>query len=239
MLDVRDLTVGYGDLRVLWGVSFRVAAGELVALIGPNGAGKSTALKAIAGLIPAESGRVTLDGASLLDEPPYARIRRGLSLVPEGRGLFPAMTVQENLELGGFAMVPPGGLRAAIDRVAGLFPVLAARRRQLAGTLSGGEQQMLGIAMALVSGPRLLVLDEPSLGLAPLVVDHLYATVARLKREGLTILLVEQQVFLALDLADRAYVLETGRIRLEGTGAALRADAHVQDAYLGQADPIA
>ena len=235
MLEVSDLTVSYGDLRVLWGIGFRVGAGELVALIGPNGAGKSTTLKAVAGLIPVDAGRVTLDGASLLDEPPYTRIRRGLSLVPEGRGLFPAMTVQENLELGGFAVPPPEGLRAAVERACGLFPILAARRRQLAGTLSGGEQQMLAIAMALFSRPRLLVLDEPSLGLAPLVVDQLYETVARLKRDGLTVLLVEQQVYLALELADRAYVLETGRIRQEGTGRALLADAHVQETYLGVA----
>jgi branched-chain amino acid transport system ATP-binding protein len=235
MLEVADLSVSYDDLRVLWGVSFHVGAGELVALIGPNGAGKTTALKAIAGLIPVEAGRVTLDGASLLDEPPYTRIRRGLSLVPEGRGLFPAMTVRENLELGGFAVPPPDGLRAGIDRVSALFPILAARRGQLAGTLSGGEQQMLAIAMALLSRPRLLVLDEPSLGLAPLVVDQLYQAVAELRRDGLTILLVEQQVFLALELADRAYVLETGRIRQEGPGRALLADARVRDAYLGAA----
>jgi branched-chain amino acid transport system ATP-binding protein len=235
VLEVSDLTVSYGDLRVLWGIGFRVGAGELVALIGPNGAGKSTTLKALAGLIPVDAGRVTLDGASLLDEPPFTRIRRGLSLVPEGRGLFPAMTVQENLELGGFAVPPPEGLRGALERAWALFPILAPRRRQLAGTLSGGEQQMLAVAMALLSRPRLLVLDEPSLGLAPLVVDQLYATVARLKREGLTILLVEQQVFLALELADRAYVLETGRIRQEGTGRALLADPHVQETYLGVA----
>jgi branched-chain amino acid transport system ATP-binding protein len=235
MLEVAGLTVSYGDLRVLWGVDLRVGAGELVALIGPNGAGKTTALKAIAGLIPVDAGRVTLDGASLLEEPPYTRIRRGLSLVPEGRGLFPGMTVRENLELGGFAVPPPDGLRSALDRVSTLFPILAARRGQLAGTLSGGEQQMLAIAMALLSRPRLLVLDEPSLGLAPLVVDQLYRAVAALKRDGLTILLVEQQVYLALELADRAYVLETGRIRQEGPGRALLADAHVRDAYLGAA----
>jgi branched-chain amino acid transport system ATP-binding protein len=235
MLEVAGLTVSYGDLRVLWGVDLRVGAGELVALIGPNGAGKTTALKAIAGLIPVDAGRVTLDGASLLEEPPYTRIRRGLSLVPEGRGLFPGMTVRENLELGGFAVPPPDGLRSALDRVSTLFPILAARRGQLAGTLSGGEQQMLAIAMALLSRPRLLVLDEPSLGLAPLVVDQLYRAVAGLKRDGLTILLVEQQIFLALELADRAYVLETGRIRQEGPGRVLLADAHIRDAYLGAA----
>jgi branched-chain amino acid transport system ATP-binding protein len=235
MLEVRDLSVAYGDLRVLWAVSFVVGAGELVALIGPNGAGKSTALRAIAGLVPVEAGEVLLEGRSLLGEPPHTRIRRGLALVPEGRGLFPAMTVEENLELGGFAVSPPEGLGPALERIYALFPTLAARRRQLAGTLSGGEQQMLAIGTGLLARPRLLVLDEPSLGLAPLVVDQLYDTVGGLKREGLTILLVEQQVFLALGLADRAYVLETGRIRQEGTGAALLADAHVQEAYLGVA----
>jgi branched-chain amino acid transport system ATP-binding protein len=237
MLEVRDLSVAYGDLRVLWGIGFTVRQGELVALIGPNGSGKSTTLKAIAGLIDVEEGTVTLDGISLLGEPPYRRIRRGLCLVPEGRGLFPAMTVEENLELGGFAVPPPEGLARAVERIYALFPILAERRRQLAGALSGGEQQMLAIGMGLVSRPRLLVLDEPSLGLAPLVVDRLYETIARLRREGLTILLVEQQVFLTLELADRAYVMETGRIRQEGSGRALLADPHVQAAYLGVASP--
>jgi branched-chain amino acid transport system ATP-binding protein len=233
VLEVRDLSVAYGDLRVLWRVSFTVRQGELVALIGPNGAGKSTALKAIAGLVAVEEGTVTLDGASLLGEPPHTRIRRGLCLVPEGRGLFPAMSVEENLELAGFAVRPPEGLTRARERIYALFPVLAQRRRQLAGSLSGGEQQMLAIGMGLVGRPRLLILDEPSLGLAPLVVDHLYATIARLRGEGLTILLVEQQVFLTLELADRAYVLETGRIRQEGEARALLADPHVQATYLG------
>jgi branched-chain amino acid transport system ATP-binding protein len=237
MLEVRDLSVAYGDLRVLWRVGFTVRQGELVALIGPNGAGKSTTLKAIAGLIGVEEGTVTLDGISLVGEPPYTRIRRGLSLVPEGRGLFPGMTVRENLELGGFAVPPPEGLAGALERIYALFPVLAERRRQLAGALSGGEQQMLAIGMGLVCRPRLLVLDEPSLGLAPLVVDRLYETIARLRSEGLTILLVEQQVFLTLELVDRAYVMETGRIRQEGSGRALLSDPHVQAAYLGVASP--
>jgi len=239
LLEVRDLSVSYGDLRVLWGISFAVRRGELVALIGPNGAGKSTALRAIAGLIPPETGTVTFEGASLTSRPAYTRLRRGLSLVPEGRRLFPAMTVEENLELGGVAAPPPAGLRAEMERVYQIFPILAERRRQLAGALSGGEQQMLALGMGLVSRPRLLMLDEPSLGLAPLVVDQLYEALARLKREGLTILLVEQQVFLALSLADRAYVVETGRVRREGTGRALLEDPHIQDHYLGAVTPAA
>jgi branched-chain amino acid transport system ATP-binding protein len=233
MLEVQDLTVSYGDLRVLWEVSFSVNKGEMVALIGPNGAGKTTSLKAIFGLIPVDAGQVRLDGVSLLGRPPYERIRHGLGLVPEGRRIFPAMTVEENLELGGFAVPPPNGLRQEIERVCELFPILAERRRQLAGTLSGGEQQMLAFGMALISRPTLLILDEPSLGLGPLVVESLYETVAQLKREGLTILLVEQQIFLALELADRAYVLETGRIRREGRGAALLHDPHIRSTYLG------
>ena len=233
MLEVKDLSVSYGDLRVLWEVSFYVNKGEMVALIGPNGAGKTTSLKAIFGLVPVEAGQVRLNGTSLLGRPPYERIRHGLGLVPEGRRIFPAMTVEENIELGGFAVPPPNGLRHEMERVYELFPILAERRRQWAGTLSGGEQQMLAVGMALISRPTLLVLDEPSLGLGPLVVESLYQAVGRLKREGLTILLVEQQVFLALELADRAYVLETGRIRREGTGRDLLHDAHIRSTYLG------
>ena len=215
MLEVSDLTVSYGDLRVLWGIGFRVGAGELVALIGPNGAGKSTTLKALAGLIPVDAGRITLDGAPLLDEPPYTRIRRGLSLVPEGRGLFPAMTVQENLELGGFAVVPPEGLRVAVERACELFPILAARRRQLAGTLSGGEQQMLAMGRALMSHPRLLLMDEPSMGLAP-------------------VLVVEQNANVSLSIADRGYVLQTGNIVLADRADALLANEELKKAYLGR-----
>src|SRR3990172_2502838 len=233
MLEVKDLSVSYGDLRVLWGISFSVRKGELVALIGPNGAGKTTSLKAIFGLVPVEGGQVSLNGASLLGRPPFERIRHGLRLVPEGRRIFPEMTVGENLALGGLAVPPPRGLRHEIDRVYSLFTILAERRRQWAGTLSGGEQQMLAVGMALISNPTLLVLDEPSLGLAPLVVHALYEAVAQLKRDGLTILLVEQQVVLALTLAERAYVLETGRIQREGSGSNLLNDPHIRSTYLG------
>ncbi len=233
MLEVAGLDVAYGDLRVLWDVSLSVRQGELVALVGPNGAGKTTTLRAIFGLVPILKGSVTFRGASLLAEPPYTRIRHGLSLVPEGRQFFPHMTVAENLELGCYAVGARNGLRQELGRIYAIFPVLAERRRQLAGTLSGGQQQMLAIGMGLISHPVLLALDEPSLGLAPMVVDSVYDAVARLKAEGLTVLLVEQQIYAALELADRAYILETGRIRLEGTGRALLADPYIRSTYLG------
>ncbi|HEY7493869.1 MAG TPA: ABC transporter ATP-binding protein [Candidatus Tectomicrobia bacterium] len=230
MLQVRSLSVAYGDLPALRDVSFDVGAGELVALIGPNGAGKTTALKAVLGLLPCQAGTITLQGQSLHNQPPHRRVRLGLALVPEGRHIFPRMTVQENLELGAAQ-----GLRApsaTLEWSYGLFPLLAERRKQLAGTLSGGQQQMLAIGRALMSNPRLLMLDEPSLGLAPLVVDQLYDTIGALKAEGLTILLVEQQVYGALELADRAYVLETGRLVREGKRADLLADDYIQKTYL-------
>ena len=233
MLEVAGLDVAYGDLRVLWDVSLSLRQGELVALVGPNGAGKTTTLRAIFGLVPIRKGNVTFQGASLPAEPPHTRIRHGLSLVPEGRRFFPRMTVAENLELGCFAVGARDGLRRELDRIYAIFPVLAERRRQLAGTLSGGQQQMLAIGMGLISHPVLLALDEPSLGLAPMVVDSLYEVVARLRGEGLTVLLVEQQIYAALELADRAYILETGRIRREGTGRALLADPYIQATYLG------
>ena len=239
MLDVAGLDVAYGDLRVLWDVSFSVRQGELVALVGPNGAGKTTALRAIFGLVPVLAGRVLFRGIPLLAEPPYTRIRHGLSLVPEGRRFFPRMAVEENLELGCFARGARDGLRRELARIYAIFPALADRRWQAAGTLSGGQQQMLAIGMGLISHPALLALDEPSLGLAPLVVDHLYEVLGRLKDEGITVLLVEQQIYSTLELADRAYILETGRIRREGTGRALLADPYIRSTYLGIGAPPA
>jgi branched-chain amino acid transport system ATP-binding protein len=235
---VAGLDVAYGDLRVLWDVSFSVRQGELVALVGPNGAGKTTALRTIFGLVPVLKGAVTFQGVPLLAELPHTRIRHGLSLVPEGRRFFPQMSVEENLGLGCFAVGARQGLRRELDRIYAIFPLLAERRRMAAGALSGGQQQMLAIGMGLISHPVLLVLDEPSLGLAPMVVDHLYEVVARLKGEGLTVLLVEQQVYAALELADRAYILETGRIRREGTGRDLLADPYIRSTYLG-VSPVA
>jgi branched-chain amino acid transport system ATP-binding protein len=237
MLDAAGLDVAYGDLRVLWDVSLTVRRGELVALVGPNGAGKTTTLRALFGLVPVQRGRVVFEGADLLAEPPHARIRRGLSLVPEGRQFFPHMTVEDNLELGCFALGARNGLRRELDRIYAMFPPLADRRRQAAGTLSGGQQQMLAIGMGLISHPVLLALDEPSLGLAPLVVDQFYEVLARLRGEGLTVLLVEQQIYAALGLADRAYILETGRIRREGTGRDLLADPYIRSTYLGIGAP--
>jgi len=230
MLQVRGLSVAYGDLPALRDVSFDVRAGELITMIGPNGAGKTTTLKAVLGLLPCRAGTMTFQGQPLHDQPPHRRVRLGLTLVPEGRHIFPRMTVQENLELGAARgrRAPVAGLEWSF----GLFPILAERRKQLAGTLSGGQQQMLAIGRALMSNPQLLMLDEPSLGLAPLVVDQLYDKIGALKAEGLTILLVEQQVYGALELADRAYVLETGRIVREGNRADLLADDYIQKTYL-------
>jgi branched-chain amino acid transport system ATP-binding protein len=230
MLQVRGLNVSYGDLPALWDVTFDVRAGELVALIGPNGAGKTTTLRALLGLVRCQAGEITFQERHIHSQPPHRRVRLGMALVPEGRHVFPSMTVQENLEVG--ASRARRERLQALARPYALFPILAERRQQLAGTLSGGQQQMLAIGRALMSNPRLLMLDEPSLGLAPLVVDHLYEKIHELKVAGLTILLVEQQVYGALELADRAYVLETGRIVRQGRGAELLADDYIQKTYL-------
>jgi len=232
VLEVNQLSVTYGDLRAVWDASFRVNAGELVAIVGSNGAGKTTTLRAIHGLIPAAGGEIVFDGRRLTGEPSYRRVKEGIALVPEGRRVFPAMSVLENLEIAAFASGARGDLRARLDEVFELFPVMAERRAQHGGTLSGGEQQMLAIARALMARPRLLMLDEPSLGLAPIVVERLYETIGRLREQGLTMLLVEQYVYGALDLADRAYVLETGRITRAGGGRELLRDDYVRKTYL-------
>ena len=218
-------------------MSLEVRAGELVALIGANGAGKSTLLRAIAGLLGPAAGRVTLDGQDVTGRAPEAILRAGAALVPERRRIFGDLTVLDNLELGGYAL-PRGrefrrGLEAGVDAAYTLFPVLRQRRRQLAGTLSGGEQQMLAIGRALMSRPRLLLCDEPSLGLAPLVVQEIMKLLARLRETGTTILLVEQNARLALRFADRAYVLEVGRVALSGASADLLANDQLKAAYLG------
>ncbi len=231
--EVADLEVAYGDVQVIWSVSFEVRAGEIVTLIGPNGAGKTTTLRVLSGLLDARRGRVQWRGEALCGLAAHEIVRRGVVQVPEGRKLWPRMTVEENLLLGAFAPSARAGAAEQLERVYGLFPRLQARRHQLAGTMSGGEQQMCAIGRGLMGRPTLLMLDEPCLGLAPLLVAELFARIRQIARDGVTILLVEQKVTDALELADRGYVLESGRTILSGSAAELQANAHVQQAYLG------
>ncbi len=232
-LSVQHLAVRYGDLIGVADVSLEVAEGAVVALIGANGAGKTTTLNAIAGLVPAAGGAVLWGGELITGSAAHAVIRRGVALSPEGWRLFVNQTVEQNLRLGATVLRDRARMAALLARVFELFPRLAERRRQRAGTLSGGERQMLALGRALMSDPRLLLLDEPSLGLAPAVVESLYATLDRLHREGLTLLLAEQSVELALEIASHAYVLQTGRTVLDGPAAALARDPRVQAIYLG------
>jgi branched-chain amino acid transport system ATP-binding protein len=237
MLRVRNLDAGYGSLTVLRRVSIHVKPGEIVAIVGANGAGKSTLLKAIVGLVRARSGDVLFEGEDVTRTPTIDIVAAGCSLVPEGRQVFADMTVWENLVLGGHVQrrrAGGHGQQADLDRICALFPVLADRRRQLAGTLSGGEQQMLAMGRALMAHPRLLMLDEPSMGLAPLVVRDIFGIVARISASGSTVLLVEQNARSALRVAHRGYVLETGTITMQGTSEELLANRDVQRAYLGK-----
>ncbi|HEX7125726.1 MAG TPA: ABC transporter ATP-binding protein [Thermodesulfobacteriota bacterium] len=233
MLAVDALRVSYGPVRALDGVSFEVAQGELVALLGANGAGKTTTLKSIAGLLAPDGGSVRYRGASLAGRTPAARVRAGIALVPEGRRVFAHSTVLENLELGAVTRPDRREVARSLARVFDLFPVLAKRRSQPAGSLSGGEQQMLAIGRALMSSPSLLLLDEPSMGLAPKIVTQIFELILVLNEEGTTVLMVEQNARLALEIVDRAYVLEGGRTVLSGTSEALAGDRAVADAYLG------
>jgi branched-chain amino acid transport system ATP-binding protein len=237
LLEVHGLSAHYGAVAALRDVSLAVRSGELVALIGANGAGKSTLLRAIAGLLAPSAGRIALEGRDITGQPPEAILRAGIALVPERRRVFADLTVADNLELGGYAL-PRGrdfrrGLDAGIAEAYRLFPVLERRRQQLAGTLSGGEQQMLAIGRALMSRPRLLLCDEPSLGLAPRIVQEIMQLLGTLRAAGTTILLVEQNARMALRAADRAYVLETGSVVLSGTGGELLEDDQLKAAYLG------
>ena len=234
MLAIRDLSVSYGGLTALRGVSISVEEGQFVAIVGPNGAGKTTLFKAISGVVPAGSGAITYEGRNLLAVPPHERVHQGIAHVPEGRQVFAAMTVLENLEMGAYASRGRAAWQRNIERIFGLFPVLAERRAQLAGTLSGGEQQMLAIGRGIASSPRLLLLDEPSMGLAPAVADLIFDRIAALHREDrVTLILVEQRVAEALESCDYGYVLETGRVVLEGTHQMLSANDRVRRAYLG------
>ncbi|MGN6536318.1 MAG: ABC transporter ATP-binding protein [Mesorhizobium sp.] len=233
MLEVCDLEVAYGDVRALWGVSIHVDAGSVVAIVGANGAGKTTLLRAISGLLPTRRGTIALGGASLAGLAPEAIACMGIAHVPEGRGLFRQMTVLENLELGAFQPKARGNMRQALDKAYALFPRLKERAGQKAGSLSGGEQQMLAIARATMSDPKLLILDEPSIGLSPLVVQQMFSLIETLHRQGVTILLVEQNIHQALKISDYAFVLKTGEIAMQGTGAELIADPEIQKAYMG------
>ena len=233
MLEIADLSVHYGNIRALDGISLRVESGELVALIGSNGAGKTTTLKAITGLLRASHGAIRFEAEDITRASTDRIVSLGISHCPEGRRIFGRLTVRENLVLGGITR-PKAEVRSDMERIGDLFPRLRERMGQQGGTLSGGEQQMLAIGRALMSRPRLLILDEPSLGLAPLMVERIFEVIDDLKRNGLTILLVEQNVHHALDSADRAYVLESGRITLEGTADALRHDPQVEHSYLGR-----
>jgi branched-chain amino acid transport system ATP-binding protein len=235
MLELKDVHVRYGSIRALGGVSLRVETGELVALIGSNGAGKSTTLRTISGLLRATQGTISFEGADVTHAPSDRIVALGIAHCPEGRRIFGGLTVAENLRLGGVsrARSQTAAVAEDLEMVLQLFPLLRERLAQAGGTLSGGEQQMLAIARALMSRPRLLLLDEPSLGLAPLMVERIFETIAELKRQGRTILLVEQNVHQALDVADRAYVLETGRITLDGAADVLRHDPKVEQSYLG------
>jgi len=237
LLVVDGLEVTYGKIRAVKGVSFSVAAGAVVTLIGANGAGKTTTLRTLSGLLTPSAGTVSFEGRRIDGMPAHQIVELGIAHVPEGRRIFPRMTVRENLELGAFTRADTasaGELAADLDRVFTLFPVLAERRKQAGGTLSGGEQQMLAIGRAMMSRPRLLMLDEPSMGLSPIMMNLIFTTLAELKAQGTTILLVEQNAQAALALADRAYVIETGSVVLEGSAAELSASEQVRKAYLGE-----
>jgi branched-chain amino acid transport system ATP-binding protein len=236
MLKVEDLRVQYGNVEVLKGISFEVHPGEVVVIIGSNGAGKTTTLKTVTGLpelLKSVRGRISFEGRRIDKRKPDKIARLGMAHVPEGRQVFPDQTVKDNLLLGGYQRRDYMEIGRDIDRMAERFPILGQRRTQLAGLLSGGEQQMLAIARALMSQPRLILFDEPSMGLAPLIVKQVFEIIEELKKEGKTILLVEQMAFQALGIADRAYVLETGEITLSGTGKELLQDDRVKEAYLG------
>jgi branched-chain amino acid transport system ATP-binding protein len=232
VLSVENLRSAYGRIEVLHGISIEVRGGEIVTLVGANGAGKSTLLRVISGVQPISAGAIRLDGKSLQNVPSHGRVALGIAQVPEGRQLFAPLSVEDNLKLGAWSHAAAEA-RSQIDRIYTLFPMLAEMRKTVAGALSGGQQQMLAIGRALMARPRLLLLDEPSLGLAPRLVDQILETIRQFKRDGLTMLLVEQNAHAALAIADRAYVIENGMIAMSGTAAEIRGDQRIREAYLG------
>jgi len=235
LLQLRELRVAYGGIQAVKGIELELRTGELVCLIGANGAGKTTTLNAIAGVLPLTGGDILYAGERINPVPAHERLRRGIALVPEGRGIFTRLTVEENLRMGAYSRKDRAGIEADLERVYTLLPRVRERLHQVAGTLSGGEQQMLAIGRALLSRPRLLLLDEPSMGLAPLLVEKIFEVVQSVAREGVTVLLVEQNARLALEFAGRGYVMASGRLILTGSGEALLADPGVRAAYLGEA----
>jgi branched-chain amino acid transport system ATP-binding protein len=234
LLDLKKLEVAYGGIHAVKGIDVEVGQGELVCLIGANGAGKTTTLKGICGLLPIKAGKIFYDGADITGKPAFQLVRRGLAMVPEGRGVFGALTIEENLAMGAYIRNDRDGIKADIERVYHLFPRLKERRRQTAGTMSGGEQQMLAMGRAMMSRPRLLLLDEPSMGLAPLMVQKVFETIVTISGEGVTILLIEQNAKLALEVSRRGYVMESGDVILSGDASSLLHDPKVRAAYLGE-----
>jgi branched-chain amino acid transport system ATP-binding protein len=232
MLEVDGLQVAYGDLQVVWDVSFQVPKDSIVAILGPNGAGKTTSLLALMGLLPVKAGSASFKGSSLIGVPTHRMVDRGLVMIPEERAAFASLTVRENLELGAYTRRARASRAETMEEVYDTFPRLAERKSQLAGTLSGGERQMLAIGKALMARPELLILDEPSLGLAPIIVDQIFTVIREIRDRGVSVLMVEQHLEMALESADYAYILEAGSIATEGTGPDLEADTRVQEAYL-------
>ncbi len=233
MLELRGVNAGYGTFQALFDISLDVAAGEAVAVIGPNGAGKTTLMRVISGLIPASAGQITMEGRSVTEVRPHEVVGLGIAHAPENRRLFPRMTVEDNLRMGGFAKAARSRYQERLDFVYELFPRMKERRGQLAGTLSGGEQQMCAIGRALMSGPKLLLMDEPSAGLAPVIVEQVFELVRRIRSEGYTVLIVEQNVQQVLRVVDRAYLLETGTIRASGPAGELLESESIRKAYIG------
>jgi len=233
VLSVENLNVGYGQVQILWDVEFVVGKGQTVSLLGNNGAGKTTAVKTISGLLQPTSGRVMFEGTDITGMPAHKRVEAGLVQVPEGRKIFPTLSVIENLEMGSFLKEPKAQRARSLEKILAIFPILADRSQQAAGTLSGGEQQMLALGRGLMSLPKLLILDEPSVGLAPLMVIEIFKAIEEIKREGVSILLVEQNAAQSLAISDHAYILEEGRIGLSGKGTSLLNDDNVRRLYLG------
>ena len=233
MLEVENVSSGYGLIQILWDISFKIGEKEIVSIIGPNGAGKTTLVRTIMGLLPAKNGTIRFKGENIENLPPYEIVKKGVTLIPEGREIFPRMTVEENMLLGAYTINDKDAVKESKEKIYQIFPVLRKREKALAQTLSGGEQQMLVIGRSLMSNPELLILDEPSLGLAPIIIAKVLDTLRKINEEGVAVLLVEQNIRDSLNIADRGYVLEEGKIIIEGKGRELLTNDHIKKVYLG------